>query len=222
MRWVSRTGRSSRSGIGGLLLLICWNLGCGSSEPATPKASTSSEPRIEGPGRELPPEPDPESDRLAAPIPPLVGAVRPTESPLVAILDEKLPPVVDPPKLELPSLGQELKAETSGQSAVPPALDLDQLNARLRETDALGVFTKLSLKNQIDDLLAEFGRFHKKGRGRLEKLRWRYDSLVLKIISLVQDEEPRLASDIGRSRESIWVLLADPEGFAELAEGKLS
>jgi hypothetical protein len=132
----------------------------------------------------------------------------------VTILEEELPPVVDPPELELPELEEEVAAE--------PSLDLEGLSERLRTTEALGVFTKVALKNQIDDLLDELTRFHRKGRGRLDRLRERYDSLVLKIMSLVQDEEPQLASDIDRSRERIWELLADPQGFAELAQGEMS
>src|SRR5262249_31032276 len=41
-------------------------------------------------------------------------------------------------------------------------LDLGSLEKRLRETTAIGVFTKLSLKNQVDDLLDEFREFHKR------------------------------------------------------------
>src|SRR5262249_7854586 len=44
------------------------------------------------------------------------------------------------------------------QPATPAAatLDLRSLEQRLRDTTAIGVFTKLSLKNQVDDLLREF------------------------------------------------------------------
>jgi hypothetical protein len=37
-----------------------------------------------------------------------------------------------------------------------PAIDLPELERRLRDTRAIGVFTKLSLKNQVDDLLGAF------------------------------------------------------------------
>ena len=42
----------------------------------------------------------------------------------------------------------------------PPAapLDLKSLETRLRQTKAIGVLTKLSLKNQVDDLLESFAR----------------------------------------------------------------
>ena len=38
------------------------------------------------------------------------------------------------------------------QEASPP-LDLTTLESRLKETKAIGVFTKITLKNQVDDLL---------------------------------------------------------------------
>jgi hypothetical protein len=204
-----------RPGISLLALLILAWAGCGSPEPAATEASPVLPPAEEEPPQKaIPTAPRPEVKRPNAPIPPLEGAERPTQSPLVTILEEELPPVVDPPELELPELEEEVAAE--------PSLDLEGLSERLRTTEALGVFTKVALKNQIDDLLDELTRFHRKGRGRLDRLRERYDSLVLKIMSLVQDEEPQLASDIDRSRERIWELLADPQGFAELAQGEMS
>jgi hypothetical protein len=40
--------------------------------------------------------------------------------------------------------------------------------------------------------------------------------LIMKILSLLQDEAPALASAIVSSREAIWSLLADPKTFATL------
>lgn len=97
------------------------------------------------------------------------------------------------------------------------ALDLGSLEKRLRETRAIGVFTKLSLKNQVEDLLDQFRAFHE-GWGPVTRaeLRERYDLLVLKVLSLVQDRDPVLARDIVGSREAIWRLLLDPAKFANL------
>jgi hypothetical protein len=38
----------------------------------------------------------------------------------------------------------------------------------------------------------------------------------MKVLSLVQDDDKKLASDIAASREAIWALLADPKKFATL------
>ena len=48
----------------------------------------------------------------------------------------------------------------SNAAATPPGLDLASLETRLRATNAIGMFTKRSRKNQIDDLLHEFEAFH--------------------------------------------------------------
>jgi carbon monoxide dehydrogenase subunit G len=39
---------------------------------------------------------------------------------------------------------------------------------------------------------------------------------MMKVLSLLQDEDQTLASDISSSREAIWGLLADPKKFAAL------
>src|SRR5216110_2961494 len=57
-----------------------------------------------------------------------------------------------------------------------PALDLPSLEQRLRDTRAIGVFTKLSLKNQVDDLLGEFRAFHRRQAAvTVAELRQKYD-----------------------------------------------
>ena len=100
---------------------------------------------------------------------------------------------------------------------VAPALDLVSLEQRLRDTKAIGLFTKLSLKNQVDDLLARFRDFYdKKNNARLEDLRQKYDLLLLKALSVLQDGDPALAAAISASREAIWTILADPRKFATL------
>jgi hypothetical protein len=94
---------------------------------------------------------------------------------------------------------------------------LTSLEKRLRETSAIGVFTKLSLKNQVDDLLEQFAAFHQgRDTANLRALRESYDLLLLKVLSLLQDKDPALASDIAGSREALWKLLTDPTKFANL------
>ena len=103
------------------------------------------------------------------------------------------------------------------QPAAAPALDLTALKQRLRDTNAIGVFTKLALKNQVDDLLDKFRDYY---RGQvkitLQQLRQSYDLLVMKVLALLQDSDPALAREIVSSREAIWGLLADPQKFATL------
>jgi hypothetical protein len=89
------------------------------------------------------------------------------------------------------------------------------LESRLRETKAIGIFTKIALKGQVDDLLDLF-RAHHAGRPppTLAELRPPYDRLLLKVLALLQDEDPDLAHAIVDSREPIWNILADPARFA--------
>ena len=102
------------------------------------------------------------------------------------------------------------------QEASPP-LDLTALETRLKETKAIGVFTKITLKNQVDDLLDQFRSYYQ-GRAKttLAELRQPYDRLLLKVLSLLQDGDPELARAIVTSREAIWSILADPAKFATL------
>jgi hypothetical protein len=98
-----------------------------------------------------------------------------------------------------------------------PALDLGSLQQRLRETKAIGIFTKLSLKNQVDDLLGRFRDFYSKASTEtLADLRQRYDLLLLKVLAVLQDGDPALASTITASREAIWAILTDPVKFSRL------
>lgn len=112
---------------------------------------------------------------------------------------------------------KENAAPGEGKQEAPPALDLASLKKRLQETKAIGFFTKLSLKNHVDDLLEQFRAFHE-GRGEitLAELREQYDLLLLKVLSLLQDSNPLLACDISASREVLWSLLADPAKFRKL------
>jgi hypothetical protein len=117
-------------------------------------------------------------------------------------------PAAQPPKKEPP-------APVSAKPEAPPPLDLKSLETRLRETKAIGVFTKLTVKNQVDDLLDQFRAYYQgKLKTTLAELRRSYDLLVLKVLALLQDADPPLASAIAASRESIWAILSNPAKFA--------
>lgn len=106
---------------------------------------------------------------------------------------------------------------SSNKAAGQPTLNLADLEQRLRDTHAIGVFTKLSLKNQVDDLLNELRTLYKSPDKRPSpELRQRYDLLLLKVLSLLQDSDPSLAAAISSSREAIWGILSDPEKFSKI------
>ena len=99
----------------------------------------------------------------------------------------------------------------------PATLDLDALEAQLKATKAIGVFTKISLKNQVDDLMQQFRDYYQgKSKLTMSDLRRSYNLLMMKVLTLLQDEDKPLASAIVSSREAIWSLLANPTTFATL------
>ena len=100
--------------------------------------------------------------------------------------------------------------------AAPPPLDLRSLEERLKDTDAIGVLTKLSLKNQVDDLVGQFREYHAGKRPpTLAELRRPFELLLMKVLSLLQDKDATLAHDINASRDAIWGVLSDRDKLAQ-------
>jgi hypothetical protein len=123
----------------------------------------------------------------------------------------------EPPTTAVPNAAGLPSPTSPTTSATAPALDLKALEQRLRDTHAIGVFTKLSLKNQVDDLLAQFKTFYRgQSQITLAQLRQKYEVLLMKAVSVLQDNDPQLASAISSSREAIWNVLADPKSFANI------
>ena len=96
-------------------------------------------------------------------------------------------------------------------------LDWMALEKQLKSTKSIGVFSKIALKNQVDDLLKKF-RDHYKGKKitTMAELHRSFDLLMMKVLSLIQDDDQKLASAIVSSRDAIWALLADPKQFSAL------
>ena len=137
----------------------------------------------------------------------------PATAPTAAERNETTPPT------ELTAPAKPADEENQEKTCPQSQLDLDALERRIRQTDALGFFTKLFLKNQVDDLLSQFRAYYKGKNGlTLEQLRENYNLLLLKLVSLLEDGDPQLSQDILTSRGAIWHVLADPEQFAKLQE----
>ena len=103
-------------------------------------------------------------------------------------------------------------------AASAPALDLKTLEQRLKDTSAIGVLTKLSLKNQVDDLVGKFKTYHAGARPpTLTELRPSFDLLLMKVLSLLQDKDAALAREINASRDAIWGVLTDKQKLAEFS-----
>jgi hypothetical protein len=160
----------------------------------------------------MPPAAPAEAEPTAEPVP---AAPATTAAPAAQAVTAKTPPAVPNSSAPAPP------APRSASGPVPdkapaPSLDLASLETRLRETKAIGVFTKISLKNQVDDLLDQFRAYHKRQtRATLPELRECYDLLLLKVLSLLQDSDPPLARDIVQSRAAIWGILSNPKKFTD-------
>lgn len=156
-----------------------------------------------------------------APAPPAAIAKAPAKAPsVIPAASPKPSPKPSAAVVIAPAPAPQVAAKVVTAPSAPQApiatLDFKSLELRLRQTKAIGVLTKLSLKNQIDDLLDGFRAYHRRqGTARLADLRRNYDMLVLKVLALLQDSDPPLARDIVRSRAAIWHILEDPRKFTE-------
>ena len=160
----------------------------------------------------------------AAPAPAVRASV-PKAPATVAPAATVTPPKAPPPKpaaavatlpAPAPQVAPKAAAVPVAPKPAPAPLDFKSLATRLRQTKAIGVMTKLALKNQVDDLVEKFRAYHRRqGTATLAELRRNYDMLLLKVLSLLQDGDPPLARDIVKSRAAIWSILEDPRKFTE-------
>ena len=94
-----------------------------------------------------------------------------------------------------------------------PTLDVAALTVRLRDTNAIGVFTKLALKNQMDDPLKQFGRITRAGRRPASThCGNRTNAGPQGALRRAGRRSLPGPHDSG-SREAIWSILADREKF---------
>jgi hypothetical protein len=152
-----------------------------------------------------------------APQPSLVPSATPTQGAAKVAAAPPRAPAKPPatPTAAAPTAKSETPAAAAAKPQAAAPLDLKSLETRLKETQAIGVFTKLTLKNQIDELLDRFRAFYQgKAKISLADLRRSYDMLVLKVLALLQDADPPLASAIAGSREAIWGILSNPAKFS--------
>jgi hypothetical protein len=157
-----------------------------------------------------------------APVAPAPSAPPPiTKKPATPPLPKSAPPAPPaPPATPAGEAGGKPAssvAKTPGPAPAPAPLDLKELKQELKDTKAIGIFSKITLKNQMDDLLGRLRKYHQgQANPPLTDLRRSYELLVMKVMSLVQDDDKKLASEIAASREAIWALLADPKKFATI------
>lgn len=142
--------------------------------------------------------------------PPVPASPAPVAKP-VPIVREK-PAAKPPAKTAVPAPQQQKTAPP--QSG--PSMALATLEQRLKDTNAIGLFTKIALKNQVDDLVSRVRAHHEGNGATLSQLRQAYDELLAKVNGLLKEGDPALAGSIMASREAIWQVLTDPVKFAKL------
>jgi len=159
------------------------------SEPETASRTSSQVPAPTSPepSAQAPP---PSAPPAAAPAPPSAPA---------------------PAPLPLP------EAKNPDQTPAQASISLEELGARIKATPAIGAFSKLALKNDIDDLVGDLRGYHEHHKGDLDDLHQRYEALVLKLLALLEEDEPELALALSRSRNDIWSRLVNPVEFAKLS-----
>lgn len=139
-----------------------------------------------------------------------------TATPITSATVANKPAAKAPAKVIAPPVSAQLPQKPQAAAHAPP-LALTVLEQQLKDTDAIGLFTKIALKNQIDDLLKRFKTHHEDGRkAPLTQLRQSYDQLLLKVNDVLKNGDPSLAGEIMGSREAIWGVLSDPVKFAKL------
>src|SRR5947207_13024944 len=200
-----------------LLLLVACTHERGPARPSATEAATAPAPQ----SAPTSPAPSsaPQAPTPAVPPPPSKAASQAAAARSSRSLPKKTSPPAATPAAEAthPPSAPAAAARPSTAAGATPALDLTALEQRLRDTHAIGVFTKLSLKNQVDDLLTQFKTSHNGGaRVPLGELRQKFELLLVKVVTLLKDDDPSLAAAVSSSREPIWDVLSDPKKFATI------
>ncbi|WP_231368582.1 hypothetical protein [Mariprofundus ferrooxydans] len=100
---------------------------------------------------------------------------------------------------------QQLAKVHQAQSQADTVANVQVLEDRLKNTRAIGIFTKLAIRNDIMDLVDEIRAYRKQARlqSRLKEIRSSFDGLILKIMALLEDD-PALSRDLYTNRELLW------------------
>ncbi|MFT5768369.1 MAG: hypothetical protein ACI9H8_000326 [Lysobacterales bacterium] len=160
---------------------------------------------------------------VAVPEPELVLASVPTPEPEQTIQPEPAPPTAPtavPAIIPETPETEEPPPENSPvliPATAEPTLDMETLETGLRKTKAIGLFTKLELKSQVEDLLDELEDYHNaKSTYSLVQLEEHFNLLVMKLMILLQDDDPQLHRQIVQARPALWTTLADPTQFTTI------
>lgn len=117
-------------------------------------------------------------------------------------------------------------ASTVGPYSACPSVeeeivDLRTLTAALRDTKAVGTMTKIRLRNDINRVLGRLERWHgNKSRFTLDQLEEQYHMLLMKIATLIHDDDLVLHQQLCNAWAGIWLDLKDPDRFRQVRSRK--
>ena len=119
--------------------------------------------------------------------------------------------------LSLPAIAHDPSRPRGGCPPVEEEIvDLQLLGDMLADTRAVGLFTKLSLKKDIEKVLSRLRKFHDgNSKFTLEQLEEQYDLLLMKIAIHLQDNDLTLHTHLCNAWLSIWEDLRDYDSFHE-------
>jgi hypothetical protein len=147
-------------------LWICGCAGAGKMHaPAGAATASSPAPAPVPTAAPTPPAPPAPAEPVVPARQAQAAVVAPTAaSPVAAAVQSAVKakkPAADVAPISKPAAATVLTQPTSPAPAPAAPLDLTALKQRLRDTNAIGVFTKLALKNQVDDLLDRFRQYYR-------------------------------------------------------------
>ena len=148
-----------------------------------------------------PPTMPPAVAAVVAPAPPAAQPTVPANVQPAKVVEPTAKAVAKAPGSPVPGAEPPKKegvAPEVAQQKTPP-LDLASLEQRLKDTKAIGVLTKISLKNQVDDLLSQFRAFY---QGKLEDHTGRAPAILYDLLSFVYSRSCRTAIRLWLRRSS--------------------
>jgi len=100
-------------------------------------------------------------------------------------------------------------------------IDLQMLIAGLRDTTAIGKLTKLRLRSDINIILRRLERLHdSNSRFTLDQLEEQYHLLLMRIATLIHDDDLLLHQQLCNAWARIWFDLKNPDSFRQMRSQK--
>lgn len=108
--------------------------------------------------------------------------------------------------------GQIASLEASHFGASSEDFDLGALETKIRNTDAIDLFSKISLKYEISSLIDEMARAHEtRNAAGFTGQRARFERLIDRTVVMLSKGDIVFAKEVEDSREALWRFLNSPE-----------